>query len=423
MELEFVVNKKNVPSLRFYLVFFTIGSQYVTKVAFKNNEFENYVIYNVKKDILRRNPLPDNIINDENFYLININNTCQIKVGWTQKENSALCVDFLMPASTSFLGYGEKTKIYASATIFKKYTEYHLLDYALAGKQDLLALNKHWHFVSYGFFVSKKHSFCKERLPVCEIQHNFLKLIKKYLSDVGRKDFIYDDPRLENVKVTPFHLNNRMFFAVHTLHYLKYIKIPEAPMFGVIRPEGTIESQITEVVQRAFNWISLEKSFAREMHGNVLVSAWKSLFLQDAGNCLDMAITMYQILMCYFRNNEKYQFTLASVLIDDYLPHCICVILPLPANRYGRPMIVDATRLIDVPFPEPPQYISAYRYITGIYTQENCYWVVKKDSDKTKVHLGVTMNDFMQNKYDIINRYNVRKEDLKNFKTAHLYEI
>jgi hypothetical protein len=334
-------------------------------------------------------------------------------------------VDFLMPTGNFFKG--EQNKIFASATIFKRDIEYHLFDHAVAGKQDLALLEKEWHFKSYGYFISKEHTFSHQLIPVCQIQHTFLQLIKDFLNEP--RDFVCDHKKIENVCITPFHLNNRMFFAVHTLHYLRYVKIPSKEVFGPFDPllQDTIEKQITWVVNKGYNWIYNNKAFSREFHGKTLVSAWKSLFLQDCGNCLDMAITMYQILMSYFRHNKQYTFALASVLVDNYLPHCICIVLPTKENKYGYPNIVDATRTIDVAFGYTDEFTrynnKTYRYITGLYTQDNCYWIVDQQKNTNKIHLNVTIKQFLMNEYKTIDRYNVNKEYMALLKTAHLYEI
>lgn len=421
MHVEFVFYE-NVPS--YQLVFFCTNSKYITILTTNKKEI-THTYYDVENDILRTNPL--NKIYGQT-HTIELNNNYKFEVGYVEKEQSPLCVDFLMPTSMFSTGISSgKNKIFASATIFKKNTKYHLLDHAVAGKQDLSTIKNTWNFKSYGYFISKEHTFSSTQIPICYIQSVFLKQIQEFLKEPR----VFDcDDRVRPVTITPFHLNNRMFFAIPPFTYLKYVKIPSKPVFGPCSVL-TEEKQMEWVVNQGYQWIYNNKPFSREFHGEVLVSAWKSLFLQDCGNCLDMAITMYQILMSYFSKSKHYKFGLASVLVDNYLPHCVCVMIPLQKDisqqdKFGRrPFIVDATRAIDIKFSFDEQYKGycdiTYKYITGLYTQENCYWVVNAEKPKDKIYLDVNMSQFLINEYTTTERYK-EKYPANILNLAHKYE-
>jgi len=295
-DLYFTLLDETIPL--FYLVFFFIGTTHVTKTKFvlkKELVLEKTEYFDVENDLCRTKPLTEIKCKTCAVHFINGKNKWTVLVDCENRDptHSALCVDFLVP--TNKMWGVEKNKIFASTTIFEKNKQYHLLDMAVAGKQDLCDLNTTWEFNSYGYFVSNR-TYCTNKIPMCEIQTEFLKTIQEYLDTLPSFDCC-GNQHVESVHLVPFHLNNRMFFAIPPYQYLKHVKIPRKPMFGPLDPTHTLEQRITAVVNKGYQWIYNHKSFSREFHGATLISAWKSLFQQDCGNCLDMAITMYQIVV------------------------------------------------------------------------------------------------------------------------------
>lgn len=439
MDLKFEFYKKNVPI--FYLVFFCLESRYITRLKFKsekNKQIEciSKEYFDVIDDILRTSPKQTITGLTHNIILNFQNKKYNFEVSYNkQTTNSALCVDLLMPTNNTWMAVSENNKIFASTTIFLKNQPYHLLDHAVAGKQDLSSLKREWNFNSYGCFTCMNHSFCSKQIPVCALQEAYLKLIDEYLKNVNNLTFECANDVVKMVKTTPYHLNNRMYFAVLPMHFLKHVPYPKKPVFGACTKVDECE-KLEWVVNTGYFWIYNSKHFSREFHDDILISAWKSLFLQDCGNCLDMGITMYQILMSYFPTNQYYTFGLASVLVDNMLPHCVCVMIPKKPDYgkknnslFGRkPFIVDSTRTIDQTFHFNSDYVNycniTYKYITGIYTMDNCFWVVEENSANSSIiKLNVTVEDFLQNKYDIIQRYHVSEDELKLLKYAYMYEI
>lgn len=382
----------------FYLVLFfpvsleNVGAELVTKIHF--DEQGNFSICYHRTYHIKAEPDPSEMLN----CLLVYNNQQKIRFSLMKplypSERPPLCVDYYE------YNADDKSVQLGSATMFCKNSSYQIIDFPILAKQRDKEVR--------GTVCFDSKLVLDPAIPaitLTELQRQFDELLqtKHHYSD---SDFSHST--VGKIANTPMYMTTRVCARVCIKNFLKYIPIPVQlpPKLKEVITSSAPPLELKEFAKLCVNWLKRpEKGYSDDKHvlvgteEEVKTDYWVSMLLQDVGNCKNMAITMYQLCKCYYKDDEtnKWTFHLCSLILkDDAVPHAICV-----ARRGEEEVfILDATRN-SFPFDEDKAGLNKYldeeyAFFVTLFSMDGVFNLVNNKTGK----LGITPTEFINGDYD-----------------------
>lgn len=402
----------------FSLLFFFGGSPYYSFLTIKNscpteNKIKSYYgpeeVSNIAEETMEAE-------------IVVFGSSSSVKVNIPFVEKKPLGINL-------YLYENGKKRLYGTATCFEQGKRYHLFVFAIAEKQMIVGENASLIYESFGTVsfelgnVVKPNVLALPSYRFFDLQMMHIMQIVSTTNRLNNLNISYNFDECGKVFLSTFKQCTRTLALVFAPTILKWIPIPKQKQTFVSMESSSME----EYINNAMEWIYTEKGYSADHHFGLLdqqqevkTDMWKSLFLQDTGNCKDQALTMYQFIK---NKDPKAKVALASVIIRrNSVPHCICLLLEEGSSSSPssspRVTIVDSTRkkdLEDINYNPDDYYLCA----VSMFCEDQTYFIYQNNQ------LGVSLLDLTKGNYSL--RPKFTKEELKweaeHTKKAYLYNL
>jgi len=307
-------------------------------------------------------------------------------------ENQPLCINVYMKDEG-------KLRLYGCATLFERMKRYDLINYALAEQE-----YQRFYYKSLGtvYYKSPEVDFVNN-IP------NFYSLQLKYYEDIENAKSVIDKIPYDlyasqmcfNMRHVTLNQCTRVFGNVFVPVPVKHIGVPKKPVFG---DQPSIQDIIREGI-KYIQSIGYTADYHLDNQKQIKTDSWKSMFIQQTGNCKDQALTMYQILASY--GLKEYTLGMCSIVLLDGSEqgcHCVCVAIN---NQTKIPIVIDAT--LDNPDDLEDDGITPkqhnYKHVLTLFTATNTYWLISDGK------YGVSIENFMMGKFKMKEKFHFKYND------------
>lgn len=314
-------------------------------------------------------------------------------------KTAPVCVDLY-----EYEGAGDRiSRLYACATCFKNKTTYKLRQVDSNSIQ-LGVVTMNW--------------------LTSEIDHSpdFNALYQHFESKVQLYSTLHDSTHVSYIRdhlrsqfYSPLTQTTRVCNRVFTEHFVNHIKIPEIDV-------GVFQTTLTSIIKMV-EWVR-DRGYSQDTIHGMASNVYSSGFIQDALNCKDMSVTLYQLIKAahkvgYFTNINPW-FVGGKITQND-LPVAHMFLVTFTTDGRGVSSILDATR-IDSNVSLTDDY---YSFVSCMFAENESYWV------KTNDCYGAYFKDFVagnfkkEKKFLIVpdnNAFIIIKKDNKLEKIAYDYE-